>query len=337
MTWLNRERMSVVWRALRRTVLDPERIRRAFTYNLPLKLLSLLLAFSLWFFVNFGERDTEESLKVPLELRNIPAHLMITSPRVDFVDVRVSGPRTLLGRIDRNRLSEVLDLSGVRPGPSVFRVDAESLSLPRGVKVVRINPAQVTLELERVGHKSVPVRIRLRSRPPPDLEVVDTKASPETVEVTGPMSDIADVHAANTDPVDLSKATAGTLEKELPLVPAGEYVSFSATRVAVEVRIAEVSATREFRRVAVEVRHAPARARVVPERVRLIVRGPKHVVADLELEPGAVYVDAQGEEVGEHDMKVRADLPAGIKLDSVEPSTVRLIIGKRGRGGHGRR
>src|SRR5437867_9864468 len=132
MSRLDRERLRAAWVAVR-TVLDPERIRGAFTRNLPLKTLSLLISFSLWFFVNFGERDTEESLKVPLELRNVPAHLLITSPRVDFIDLRVIGPRTLLGRIDRNRLSMALDLTGVRPGPAVFRVDTESLSLPRGV------------------------------------------------------------------------------------------------------------------------------------------------------------------------------------------------------------
>ena len=158
--WFERIQEAAVWRRMRDALLDPERLGQAVTRNFPLKLLSLLIAFSLWFFVNFGERDSEESLKVPLELRNIPAHLMITSPRVDFIDLRVSGPRTLLGRIDRNRLSFGLDLNGVRPGPAVFRVDVASLNLPRGVQAARINPSQVTLEMERVGHKAVPVRLR---------------------------------------------------------------------------------------------------------------------------------------------------------------------------------
>src|SRR5512135_2697676 len=185
MKWFDRVRGAAVWGRMREALLDPERLRQAVTRNVALKLLSLLIAFCLWFFVNFGERDSEESLKVPLELRNIPAHLMITSPRVDFIDLRVSGPRTLLGRIDRNRLSFGLDLNGVRPGPAVFRVDVASLNLPRGVQAVRINPSQVTLEMERVGHKAVPVRLRLNGKPPPDLQIAETKVSPETVQVTG--------------------------------------------------------------------------------------------------------------------------------------------------------
>lgn len=337
MKWVNRERLTAAWRTARSRVFNTERIRYAVTHNFALKLLSLLIAFSLWFFVNFGERDTEESLKVPLELRNIPAHLMITSPRVDFIDLRVSGPRTLLGRIDRNRVAIGLDLSGVRPGPAVFRVDAESLNLPRGVKTVRINPGQVTLELERVAHKSVPVRVRLVGKPPPDLQVADTKVSPETVQVTGPASDIEDVHAANTEPLDVRNVVVGTIEKELPLEAAGDYVAFSANRVAAQVRIDEVSVTREFKRVAIEVRNALYPFRLVPDGVRLTVRGPKRLITDLELDAGAVYIDADGATVGTQSVKPSVTLPTGVEEVSVEPAKVQLIMWKGKRAGHARR
>ncbi len=327
MKGLERERLLAAWRWVRRTVFDLERWRQALTRNLALKILSLLIAFGLWTFVNFGERDTEESLKVPLELRNIPAHLMLTSPRVDFVDVRVSGPRTLLGRIDRNRLTMALDLNGIRPGnPAVFRIETEMLNLPRGVRALRINPAQVTLELERVGHKSVPVHVRLVGKLPADLQLADTKVSPDTVQVTGPASDVEDVQRANTEALDISDATAGTIERELPLESAGEYLSFSANRVAAQVRLEEVTVVREFKRVRVDVRNAAFEHRVTPDAVRVIVRGPKRVVSDLELEGGAIYVDAEDLAVGEHTVKPAAELPPGVGLVSLDPAAVKLRL-----------
>ncbi len=326
--WFEREQLRAAWRRVRNALLDPERMRQLITRNFALKLLSVLIAFSLWFFVNFGERDTEESLRAPLELRNIPAHLMITSPRVDFIDLRVTGPRTLLGRIDRNRLAIGLDLSGVRPGPAVFRVDAEALNLPRGVRMTRINPAQVTLELERIGHKTVPVRLRLAGKPPADLQVTDTKVSPETVEVVGPASDVDDVQTANTEPLDIREAEVGTLERELPLESAGEYLSFSANRAAAQVRIEEVSVTRELKRVPIEVRNATHQFRVSPDQLRLVVRGPKRVIGKLELNHGAVYIDAEGRDVGERVVKPTVELPAGVELVSSDPATVQLNLWK---------
>ncbi len=321
----------MAWRAVRAAAFDPEWLRDLVTHNVALKLLSLLIAFGLWSFVNFGERDTEESLKVPLELRNIPAHLMITSPRVDFIDVRVSGPRTLLGRIDRKRLSVSLDLNGIRPGPSVFRVEPEALNLPHGVKVARINPAQLTLELERVGHKAVPVRIRFAGKPPPDLQLGDTKVSPETVQVTGPASDVEDVQAATTEPLDISTATVGTLERELTLESAGEYLSFSANRVAAQVHFEEIFAVREFKHVPVEVRGAVSALHLSPDSVRISVRGPKRLVAGLELPAGAVYIDAQGLSAGEHVVQPSAELPPGVEILSFDPARVTLSVHPRKR------
>jgi YbbR domain-containing protein len=328
MKWFERERVHVVWKAIRKNVLDPERIRRLFTYNIALKTLSLVIALSIWFFVNFGERDTEETLKVPVELRNIPAHLMIASPTVDFIDLRISGPRALLGRIDRNRLAIPLDLGGVRPGPAVFRLDTDSLNLPRGVKLLRITPAQLTLELERVAHKSVTVHLRLAGKPPPGLQVLDTKVAPETVQVSGPVSDVEDVEAVNTEPLDLRTATPGTIERELALDVPSEYLSFSAGRVAVQVRVEEVRVTREFKRVAIQVRNVSLRYRVRPDYVRITVRGPRPLVDNLELGADAVSIDAEGKSAGEHTMKPAVELPAGVQIVSVEPARVQLTLWK---------
>jgi YbbR domain-containing protein len=330
MSVFNRQTLAQVWLGVKRR-LGRERLRQALTRNLSLKLLSLLIAFGLWTFVNFGERDAEESLRVALELRNIPVDLMITSPRVNFIDVRVSGPRTLLGRIDRNRLSIGLDLGGVRPGPAVFRLGVEQLNLPRGVKIIRINPAQVTIELEAIAQRTVPVRVRLTGRPPPDLFIDETKVSPETVQVSGPQSYVHSVDAVDTEPLDLTDVPAGTLERELSLEPVGEYVSLSAARVAVQVRLDEVEITRELTGVPVTVRNTNYRYAVRPEVVQLTLRGPKRVLSNLERGTIPVYIDAGREGLGERSIKPTVDLPSGAELVSMEPATVRLTLSSQRR------
>ncbi len=327
MKLIDRAQLTDLWSRFRQTLADPQRLRAAAAHNLPLKFVSLVIACGIWAFVNLGERDTEETLKVPLELRNIPAQLMITSPRVDFVDVRVSGPRNLLGRIDRSRLSVPLELGGVKVGPSVFRVAGESLNLPRGVRVVRLNPAQVTMELERISHKTVPVRLRLVGKLSPDLQVVDTKVSPETVQISGPTSDIENVHAASTEAVDLSKMQAGTIERELPLEPAGDYIAFSASRVATQIRIDELPATREFKAQPIRIRNAAQTVSVIPSTVRLTVRGPKRAVGSFELGENAVSIDASQLSAGETAIKPVVELPEGIEAVSMEPAQVRVIVG----------
>src|SRR5215204_7708046 len=120
---------------------DSKQFLTPFHHNRKLKLFSLAFAFGLWIFVNYGERDTEKTLLLPVEFRNLPAQLVITGSRVDYIDLRLRGPRSLLEGIKSKRIR--LDLNDVRPGMSSFRINADSLNLPRGVRIVRISPAQI--------------------------------------------------------------------------------------------------------------------------------------------------------------------------------------------------
>jgi len=303
-----------------------ESLRWLLLHNAGVKLLSLLIAVGLWFFVNVGERDAEISVQVPVELRNIPPSVMLVSPRVDFIDLVVRGPRTLLNRIDSERLSMMLDLHGVRPGPAVFRIVGDAMDLPRGVTVVRLTPSEVTLEFAPVLRKRVPVHVALAGKPPGELRVVATRAAPESVEVVGPASDVEAVKNAETVPIELGEATAGLIERDVPLDPPREYVSFSAALVHAQVRLEEPERTRTLIEVPVVVRNSPWRTTVRPAVVQITVRGARSTTEALELDHGAVYIDATGEEPGTYQRTPAVDLPAGLELVKQEPGAVALRI-----------
>lgn len=306
-------------------------LRGAVLHNAAWKLLSVVAAVGLWLFVNFGERDTEAAFQVPLELRNIPAHLMIVSPRVDFIGLRVSGPRTLLNRIDQQQLSIVLDLSGMQPGPAVFRVRTDALNLPRGVNVVRLNPSEVTLALARVVRKSVPVRLAQTGKPARNLRVTDIKVAPEVVEVIGPADEVARVKVAETVPVDLGTLSAGVTERDVRLETPREYLSFSAALVHAQIRLEEPEKRRVFKGVPVVIRNTAYRTAVTPAQVDITVRGPQSVIESLELRHGAVYIDAAERGPGRYLLKAAVDLPGEVELIRQDPATLRVQISRQKR------
>src|SRR5262245_65308926 len=88
-----------------------------------LKIFSLTFACGLWLLVNAGERDTEKTLEVPIELGNLPPQLVIMGNQVDAVDLRVRGPRTLLGRFHSNMIT--LNLREVRSDTDSVGVEVE--------------------------------------------------------------------------------------------------------------------------------------------------------------------------------------------------------------------
>jgi hypothetical protein len=329
MTW--RERM----RALRPRDLG-DSLRWLLLHNAGIKLLSLVTAAGLWFFVNASERDAELALEVSLELHNMPPNVMLVSPRVEFINLVVRGPRTLISRIRPDQLSVVLDLRGVRPGPAVFRIADEALDLPRGVTVARLTPSEVTLEFAATMRRRVPVHVALTGKPPGELRVTSTKVAPESVEVMGPAEQVEKIKAAETTPIDLGDAQAGLIERDVLLDVPREYISFSANLVHAQVVLEEPERTRTIFNVPIVVRNSPYRTALLPAAAQITVRGPRSSMDSLELDHGAVYIDATGQEPGTYKMTPAVDLPADVELVKQEPDSVELRVLRQKRKADGR-
>lgn len=330
------ESLPKAMRTPRRLARVGRSLRDALVYNVGLKLLSLVAAFALWMFVNGAARDSESALQVPLQLQNLPDHIMIVGPQPNMVDLRVSGPRALLSRINATELAIRLDLDDVRPGPAVFRVRTDELNLPRGVRIVRLTPSEVTLELARIGHRILPVRLEVSAQPSSGLRVAATAISPDQVEVTGPMRLVDALRAVETVPIDLSDATVGVIERDVALEQPPDFISYSAFQVRVEVRVAEPEESRTWRRVSVTVSNATGPIRLNPDVVNVTVRGPRSAVESLELEHGAVYIDAAGLQPGRHTAVPTVDLPAEVELVKQEPASIAVQVLRERRKPHGR-
>src|SRR5213078_4494528 len=82
-----------------------------------LKLVSLLLAFFLWFSINVSERDAEGTLEIPLQVRQ-PAGYVVTSAPAKPVAVTVRGPRTILDGVDERRARRGAPRAERRPDPA---------------------------------------------------------------------------------------------------------------------------------------------------------------------------------------------------------------------------
>jgi YbbR domain-containing protein len=299
-------------------------LKDLFVRNATLKIFSVAFACGLWLLVNAGERDTEKTLLVPVELRNLPTQLVVVGPRVDFVDLRVSGPRTLIGRLNSKRIT--LDLAGVRPGPSSFRITTDLLNLPRGVKVVRISPSQVNLEIARMIKRVIPVHLDFIGRPPHGYSIVETEVSPNSIEVTGPAPQVGRLEAILTDPLDLGSATQ-PISRDLNLRgPEADFVTYSVETVRARIDIQEIILTREFRRMKIVIKNTDFRAAASPALVDITVRGPQRLVEKLKLSDGAVFVDATGQEVGTVTLPVNVLVPTGVEVIEQEPDEVELRL-----------
>lgn len=278
--------------------------------NFPLKLVSLGLAALLWFVIA-GEKTSEMGVSAHLELQNFPKDLEVTGEPVDVVEVRLRASPGIIQRIGPGDVSAQVDLAGMQEGEHIVHLTEKSIRMPFGVKVVKISPSILSLNLERTLQKVVPIRPRLVGRPTPGFEVGEVRSEPAEVRISGPRSRIQEVESAFTEPLSIEGAQSNVSDVvnmglEDPLLRI-----LGSPRVRATVRIQEVEGERTLEGIAVEVRGGAGTAR--PVVVRVVVAGPASLLRSLT--PADVRASAD-----------LASVPAGPEA----PVTVELAPGHAG-------
>jgi YbbR domain-containing protein len=207
---------------------------KALTENWILKLVSMVFALVLWFFV-MGERRVEVGYTVPLELKNVPSDMMIANEVPSLVDVRLSGPRTMLMNLSPSDISISVDLSDLKPGLTSFKRLEERLNIPSGLKVTRLSPSFVDVRLDRVKTKSVPVEAVFAGVPAEGYSLGEVKIKPPRVEVEGAESELKDVSEVMTEAVDI-EGVKESFALIVPLNYQGKYSHLNEDQT-VELRV----------------------------------------------------------------------------------------------------
>jgi YbbR domain-containing protein len=299
-----------------------ERIVSLAGSNFGLKALALIIAVGLWL---AGHRDIERAIEVPVEFRNMPADLAVMDNRVEFIVLRLTGPRTLVSTIDADEMKLFLDLNGAKSGPASFPLGASSFNIPRGVTVARISPPVIHIRLEPVVKRTLPVTVRFSGKPAAGLRVAHTVVQPENVLVQGPAEDVRRLAAVETVPVDLG-ASRGVSTRKVRLSTDGKPFSFTPDQVEVSITLEEEEASRDFQQVEVRAKDFKGAYSVTPKSVFLRLTGPKQIIEKLQLNSDAVYLDLKGLPAGDHNVSLVVNLPAGVNVVEQKPSTLRVRI-----------
>lgn len=178
--------------------------RRIFLENWTIKLVSLVLAVTLWFYVT-SRGKTEMSLTVPLELRNIPQNMAVVGDIPGSIEVRLQGQERALRDISTGKkIVGTVDLSRGKVGENVVRLSPDDIRKPPGVLVTRLVPYEISVTLDRLARKTLRLRPVFTGRPAPGFRVAKVLASPVRVTLEGPAQTISRFTVLQTMPIDLS-------------------------------------------------------------------------------------------------------------------------------------
>ncbi len=200
------------------------------------KLLSLAIAVLLWVLVA-SEPEISTFVTVPVQFKNMPEGLEVSSDIVESVNLELRGPSGELRNFQDSRpYSVVLDMSRVVAGERTFSIDDGDFRLPRGIRVVRAFPSQLRFDFERRAAATVPVQVRFGS-PHEGYDVAGFQVSPATLRIVGPESHVNRIKAVATDPIDLGPVV-GSAQFHVSAFVDDAHVRFaSPPKVTVDVQV----------------------------------------------------------------------------------------------------
>lgn len=296
-----------------------------------LKLISLFFAIFLWYFV-VGEDKVDVNLLIPVEIVNLPRDLVISNQYKKDLDVTVSGSRGLIRGMNRQNITKTVDLTNAEPGTIVIRNTPESLSLPRGIRVMRIQPTHLIFTLDRLVQREAKVKPIIRGSPKEGYELVSVELEPDTISLNGPSALLKGLTTLETETINISGMTTTEVRQvALNLKPElAELIGESIVTAKITIRQKMKIST--LKGVPIQVLHTdsnfgyqadPSVATVelaAPENLLRKEGQPKEMVQ--------LQVDADKLPIGRHTLPVEAVNKPQVTVKKIDPPQIQLEISR---------
>lgn len=207
------------------------------TRNVGLKMISLVLATAIWFFVKSVTSDSRVIDGVPLEFKVKPGFTILQGSDATL-KVTVRGTREDVRPVSRQDFSASIDLtSSERTGGITIKLTPRLIRQPRRVQVVEIEPSEVTVNIDQLVERELPVQPQFTGELPSTVTVERVLTKPESVKLKGPKTVLDSFSGAATLPIDLTGRRTSFRER-VELTPLPFASAFSARQwVEVDVRI----------------------------------------------------------------------------------------------------
>ena len=184
--------------------------------NLPARIICLLVACGLWVYVMTDQNPImERNVEVRLQQMNLPNHMMAFNVP-DKVVVKVRGTRTKVSDNLENKIVATLNMKTATEGQQTIPV---KVSFANG-DVVQVIPSEVSVYVDTVSEKKVPVVTRIVGAISNDMTIGHSTINPPQVTLRGATHRIDKVNKV-VAPIDVTDHQ-GDFQTESELVAVSE-------------------------------------------------------------------------------------------------------------------
>jgi len=298
--------------------------------NWVLKLVSLFFALFLWYFV-VGEDKVDMNVTLPVEIVNLPRDLIISNQFKKQIEVTISGQRSLIRGMAEQHISRSVDLSKATPGTIVIQNDPDSISLPRGLSILRVQPPTLTLLLDRLIQKELPIKPILVGKVHKDFRLDSVTVDPLTLKISGPQAILDPEENLKTLPIVINGLSESAV-KQVSLALKNEISDLIGEPVvAVRLNLSALKKEMKFTDIPIDFEHDKGKQtemiyRLSPPTVSIKAEIPQGMIRKPNGLKSLFQAKIRPETLqpGSLKLKVLVEAPSQIKIISVSPDTVTL-------------
>ncbi|MCF7823961.1 MAG: hypothetical protein K9N35_07275 [Candidatus Marinimicrobia bacterium] len=315
-------------------------LKKIFTFDIQIKLGSLLLAVLLWFFV-VTDIEYFFDLEIPLRIEGLSADKAFNNEIPKTVTGRFRGKgHTLLWASMTMPLSEtglLLDLSKTKNTQvyylnEYFNEHPDRFILPRDYSldlIEIVQPESIWVSVEKMEHKELNVNIQADIVPALGyMTVGDIKVTPTKVVVSGPSSLLQQMTSITVPTLELHDVDTDVLVS-LPLVLEPQQLfSLDVSSVTVSADIQSIGSV-EFQNIPIRLENVPpgVEVSVIPNVIGLEAEGGLDRMLDLKPEDFIVTFDySENWDQEKHLYVPEAKLPMGVKrVNRFIPEKIEIV------------
>jgi YbbR domain-containing protein len=210
-------------------------MKRFFLDNLGLKIAAVLLSIVLWVFVT-SRGQSEISLDVPIEVKNVPAGLEMVNYSVKNVSLTVKGQERFVRNLRPSETGITIDLSKAKKGENIYFIHRDDIKLPRAITVTSITPSSIKVLTDESITRPVRVVPPVIGEPEKGYYVRSVEVSPQTVAIEGVRSEVLRLKSVKTEPLDVT-GLSETFSQDVKIDLTGRNVRSKVSDVTVRVVI----------------------------------------------------------------------------------------------------
>lgn len=249
--------------------------RKIFLEDWVMKLVALVITLALWFGVTgLREPITIRQNGITLQPR-LSNDLEITNSPITEVSLVLTGDRRKIDLIKSENLIVSIDLTDVPPGPHDILLTPETVNieLPSGIKIDEIQPNKISVTLETVEEREIPVLVETEGSVAEGFEIYGKPTViPEKVRVRGPSSFVKSLEFVSTEKIKIENRQADFTAQQVPINVVAPKVTKLDAMVDVSFRVGEKRIERLFL-VPVETEEGTKRVKVILYGARSIMEG----------------------------------------------------------------